>query len=75
MKTLTLSETIAKLEEMKAQHGDIPLVLYDRDSSWYFSLSGENFEFQQMDDGSIRASVGVNDYADQKEDEPAKRPI
>ena len=75
MKTLTLSETIAKLEEMKARHGDVPLVLYDVDTSYYFTLTASNFEFQKMEDGSIRASVGVNEYTDQREEEPINRPV
>jgi hypothetical protein len=75
MKTLTLSETIAKLRKMQLQQGDVPLVLYDRDSGYYFTLTDANFEFQQMDDGSVRASVGVNEFTDQGEPGPAKRSV
>ena len=74
-KTMILSEAIAKLEAMMSQHGNLPVVLYDLDSGQYFSLTEDNFEFQQMADGSIRVSIGVNRYWDDMEEEPCKRPI
>lgn len=75
MKTLTLSESIAILQEIKEKRGDIPLVLFDVNCSYYFTLTRNNFELQQMEDGSVRASIGINDYTDQIEDQPSKRPI
>jgi len=61
MKTLTLSDAIAILEQMKTMCGDVPIVLYDCDTSYYFTMTTDNFEFQKMEDGSIRVSVGVNE--------------
>jgi hypothetical protein len=34
-----------------------------------------NFEVQEMDDGSLRVSVGPNSYVDQEELHPKKRPL
>lgn len=50
-----------------AQSGDVPVVLYDYDTSRYFTLTKQNFEFQRMKNNRIRISVGVNDYHDNKE--------
>jgi hypothetical protein len=74
--TLTLSQAIARLEALKAQHGDVPIVLWDLDTSWYFPLEDRCFEAQLMDDDSVRISVGVEQgYGGDTMPEPAKRPL
>lgn len=60
---------------MQDKYGDVPVVLWDLDSSRYFSLAPENIEAQRMQDGSIRVSVGPNSYSDEKVDEPSERPL
>ena len=75
MKTLTLSQVAAHIEALKHQYGDVPIVLWDLDTSQYFSMSADNFEVQRMADDSVRVSVGPNYYGDPKEPDPASRPL
>lgn len=72
---MTINETIEKLKAMMAQSGDVPVVLCDSDTSWYFTLTKENFEFQRMENNSIRVSVGVIDPYDNKEPDCIEGPI
>jgi hypothetical protein len=74
-KAMKLSEVEKYIEDLHKKFGDVPLVLYDLDTSMYFTLTPKNFEAQQMKDGSIRISVGPNSYGDPKEPEPKKRPV
>ena len=75
-KTLTLSEAIACMEALRALHGDVPVVLWDLDTSWYFPLEARCFEAQLMDDDSVRISVGVEQsYSGDMMPGPAKRPL
>lgn len=75
MKTLTLSQVAAHIDALQRQYGDVPVVLWDMDTSLYFSMSAENFEAQLMEDGSVRISVGPNDYSDPREAFPIRRPL
>ena len=54
---------------------NVPVVLWDFDSSAYFSLSDDNIESQMMADGDVRLSIGVNNWDDPTEDQPKKRPL
>lgn len=69
METLTLNQTIAVLESLVAEHGDIPLVLYDLDTGWHFTLTEDNFEAQDASDGRVRIALGPSSYQDQCEDD------
>ena len=74
--TMTLSQVIQRLAALQAQHGDVPMVLWDLDTSWYFPLEARCFEAQQMEDGSVRISVGPEGgYGQGTLPEPAKRPL
>jgi hypothetical protein len=77
MSTMKLSQVIARLESLRDEHGDVPMVLYDLDTSLYFPLEHECFEAQRMDDGSVRVSVGAPDsgYGGETLPGPAKRPL
>lgn len=75
MKTMNISELITILEKTKEKHDDIPAVLFDNDRRAYFTLTSENIETQMMADSSKRVSIGINDYLDQSECFPAKRPL
>lgn len=73
--TLTISQLIEKLQRRMDKHGDVPVALWDLDTTMYYSLSDDNIETQQMGDGSLRLSIGVNNYEDPGEEEPKKRPL
>ena len=73
--TLTISQLIEKLQSRMDKYGDVPVALWDLDTCMYYSLSDDNIEAQQMGDGSVRLSIGVNDYGDPGEEEPKKRPL
>jgi hypothetical protein len=74
--TMTVSQAIDKLAALQALHGDVPMVLWDMDTSWYFALRPECFEAQQMEDGSVRISVGPDGgYGQDMLPAPAKRPL
>lgn len=75
MATMKISELVAALDSRMDKYGDIPVVLWDLDSSSYFSLEEKNIEAQRMGNGSIRLSIGPNFYGESHEDEPAKRPL
>lgn len=75
MTTMKISELLVTLKGMKKRHGDVPVVLWDMDSSSYFSLAVANIEAQRMGDGSVRLSIGPNYWGESHEDEPAKRPV
>lgn len=75
MTTMNISEFITVLGEFVDKHGDVPVVLWDMDTGYYFSLSRENIEAQRMEDGSVRASIGPNSYRDPREDYPSLRPL
>lgn len=75
MATMTISKLVTTLEALKKFYGDVPVVLWDLDSHSYFSLAEANIEAQRMGDGSVRLSVGPNEWDDPSEDEPAKRPL
>lgn len=73
--TLTISQLIEKLQRRMDKYGDVPVALWDLDSSAYFSLSDDNIESQMMADGNVRLSIGVNNWDDPTEDQPKKRPL
>ena len=76
MATMKISELTEALKRYEAKYGDVPVVLWDLDSSSYFSLTPENIEAQRMDDGSVRLSMGLNLWEDEgHEDEPKNRPL
>lgn len=75
MATMKTSELIAALAALKEKHGDVPVVLWDMDSSSYFSLTPRSIEAQRMADDSVRISMGPNGWDDPHEDEPANRPL
>ena len=75
-KTLKLSEAIARMQALHALHGDVPVVLWDLDTGWYFPLENHGFEAQLMDDDSVRVSIGVEQgYGGDTMPAPAKRPL
>lgn len=73
--TLTISQLIEKLQRRMDKHGDVPVALWDLDTTSYFSLSDDNIETQQMEDGSLRLSIGINNWDDPLERQPKKRPL
>ena len=74
-KTLTLSEVIASMQYLQRLHGDVPLVLWDMDSRWYYPIEARSFEPQIMEDGSARISIGIESvYGGDRMPAPAKRP-
>ena len=76
MKTLTLSQVFEHLEVLRSKYGDVPIVLWDMDTSWYFPLGLRCFEAQEMEDGSVRVSVGPEGgCGDKTLPAPARRPI
>lgn len=75
MATMTIGGLVATLKKLKKKHGDVPVVLWDMDTSSYFSLAEANIEAQRMSDGSVRLSMGPNDWGDPSEDVPTKRPL
>lgn len=75
MKTLTIDQLIAELTQLRSEYGGLPVVLWDLDTGWYYQLSKECIERQQMPDGSIRISIGLNSFDQPSEPEPLKRPL
>ena len=75
MKTLTLSQVAAHIAALLREHGDVPTVLWDMDTGGYYSMTAKNFDAQRMEDGSVRISVGANDYSDPRDPDPAGRPL
>ena len=75
MATMNISQVISELERLKVLYGDVPVVLWDLDTTGYRSFFHDSIEPQKMKDGSVRLSVGINDYDDEYQPEPAKRPI
>jgi len=74
MTTMTLSHMIAELEFLKLEHGDVPIVLWDLDTGWYFSTRPENLEVQRVESG-LRVSIGINAWDDPHEPGHLQRPI
>ncbi len=42
MAQLTISSLIAELTKTQAEHGDLPVVILDADTSWPFKLKAEH---------------------------------
>jgi hypothetical protein len=72
---MNISQFIETLQNFQDYYGDIPVVLCDLDTGGYFTMTPDNIEAQSMNDGSTRLSIGVNDYTDPREPEPALRHI
>ena len=74
-KTLTLNEAIASMQDLQRLHGNVPVVLWDMDSNWYYQMEASSFEPQIMEDGSARISIGIESgYGGDRMPDPAKRP-
>ena len=74
-KTLTLNEAIASMQDLQRLHGNVPVVLWDIDSNWYYPIEASSFEPQIMADGSARISIGIESvYGGDRMPAPAKRP-
>lgn len=72
---MRLNELIARLEAIRIATLDLPVVLWDLDTGWYFEFKSEHMEMQRMADGSERLSIGPNSYGDERVEGPAHRPI
>ena len=72
---MKIGELIQVLKHYKEKFGNVPVVLWDLDSHFYFSLLRENLEAQRMKDGNVRVSLGPNYYGESHEEEPAERPL
>ena len=73
--TMRLSDLVKLAVTLKYRLGDVEVVLWDLETSSYYTLTKENFEVQRMESGLMRVSVGTNDFCDPGEDQPAERPI
>lgn len=72
---MLISDLEKRLSILRGRFGDVPIVLWDKDTESYYSMSEENLEAQIMSDETVRVSVGVNEWDDPQEDEPLVRPI
>lgn len=71
---MPISGLIEELAHIRAGEGDIPVVLWDLDTASYSTLSAGNIELQEMEDGSRRISIGRNEWDDQTQPWPERRP-
>jgi hypothetical protein len=72
---MKISDVVTVLSELSAKHGDLPVVLFDLDSTNYFKLVREHIEVQRMPDATLRVSIGPNSWGDERVDYPAHRPV
>jgi hypothetical protein len=73
--TMTLSQLAAHVEALQRKYGDVPVVLWDLDTGWYFAMTTSSWEAQRMDDGTVRVSVGPNSWGDPTAPAPTERPL
>lgn len=64
---MKISELIENLKIFSEKYGDVKVVLFDLDTSLYFSLKSENIEAQRIENGDIRVSIGLNCWSEKNE--------